>query len=159
MSARSIPTDLVPLPTQPYAERPMDLPLDREECRTAIWRANGNVSRAAEILKVTSLRLRNFIKKSPYLSAELQEAADQLVDKAETVMVEAIEDEDKGRKDAAARYILDRLGKHRGWGTGNNGAPNVTIKNAAGGRIQIGWADGSTFEDNDDAMGAVIEHE
>jgi hypothetical protein len=142
-----IPNDLVTLPTAPYSERPLSLPLDVEECRTAIWLCRGNITEAAKILKITSLRLRNFVNKSPYLSAELQEALDQIVDVAEQVVYDALTDEgDNGRRDTMARFVLGSQGKRRGWGSG---APGVNIKNGNGGTIVVQWADGSTFGDSE----------
>ena len=137
-----IPSDLVALPTMPYNERPAELPLDVEECRTAIWMASGNISEAAKLLKVSSIRLRNFVKKSPYLSAELQESADRLVDIAEGNVLNALTDElDPSRRDTMSRFVLTSIGKHRGWGSGGTG--NVNIKNSAGGTIVVQWADGT----------------
>jgi hypothetical protein len=140
----NIPNDLVALPTMPYSERPVELPLDVEECRTAIWMAAGNITEAAKVLKITSIRLRNFVKKSPYLSAEMQEAADRLVDIAESNVYNALTDElDSSRRDTMSRFVLTNIGKGRGWGTGNPGGLN--IKNSAGGTIVVQWADGSAF--------------
>jgi hypothetical protein len=141
-----LPSDLVTLPTAPYAERPVELALDIEECRTAIWMVRGNITEAAKILKVTPLRLRKFVTKSPYLSAEMQEAKDQLVDIAENVVYDALTDEDdKGRKDTMARYVLTSQGKARGWGSASSAA--VKINNAAGGTIVVQWEDGTSFGD------------
>lgn len=142
-----IPHDLVALPTMPYSERPPELPLDIEECRTAIWMAAGNITDAAKLLKITSIRLRSFVKKSPYLSAEMQEAADRLVDIAESNVLNALTDElDPSRRDTMSRYVLSNIGKHRGWGTGGSGG--ITVKNSANGTIIVQWADGSTFGDD-----------
>jgi hypothetical protein len=139
-----IPNDLVALPTMPYSERPPELPLDVEECRTAIWMASGNITDAAKILKVTSIRLRNFVKKSPYLTAEMQESADRLVDIAEKNVLDALSDElDPSRRDTMSRFVLTNIGKHRGWGSAAGGG--VTVKNAMGGTIIVQWADGSQF--------------
>jgi hypothetical protein len=103
----------------------------------------GNVTEAAKLLKITSIRLRNFIKKSPYLSAEMAEAADRLVDIAEANVKDALLDElDPSRRDTMSRFVLSNIGKHRGWGTGS---PNVNIKNSLGGTIVVQWQDGSTF--------------
>jgi len=105
--------------------------------------ASGNVSEAAKLLKVASIRLRNFVKKSPYLSAEMQEAADRVVDIAESNVLNALTDElDPSRRDTMSRFVLTNIGKHRGWGTN---APNVNVKNAAGGTIIVQWADGTSF--------------
>jgi hypothetical protein len=151
-----IPGDLVALPTMPYSERPAELPLDVEECRTAIWMAAGNITDAAKLLKITSIRLRNFVKKSPYLSAEMQEAADRIVDIAEKNVVEALTDElDPGRRDTMSRFVLSNIGKHRGWGTAGSG--NVNIKNTAGGTIVVQWQDGSTFGEQKPEEGEIID--
>jgi len=155
----NIPNDLVALPTMPYNERPPELPLDVEECRTAIWMANGNITEAAKLLKTTSIRLRAFVKKSPYLSAEMQEAADRLVDIAESNVLDALkDDQDPSRRDTMSRFVLTNIGKARGWGTGG---PNVNVKNSAGGTIIVQWADGTTFSDKEpeEVKGEVIEND
>jgi hypothetical protein len=153
----NIPSDLVALPTMPYSERPAELPLDVEECRTAIWMAAGNISKAAILLKITSIRLRNFVKKSPYLSAEMQEAADRLVDIAESNVLDALTDEqDPSRRDTMSRFVLTNIGKAKGWGSG---PASVSVKNSASGTIIVQWADGSTFGDDNSKTidGEVID--
>jgi len=152
----NIPNDLVALPTMPYDERPAELPLDVEECRTALWMANGNISEAAKLLKTTSIRLRTFVKKSPYLSAELQEAADRLVDIAESNVLDALTDDlDPSRRDTMSRFVLSSIGKAKGWGSGSN---QLNVKNTAGGTIVVQWADGTTFQDKP-VEGEVIEND
>lgn len=150
------PTNLVPIPTQPWPERPDSLPLDIEECRTAIWRANGNITEAAQVLKVTSQRLRRFVKSSQYLQDTVAEASETLVDRAEQVVREALDDPE--RADPMARFILQSKGKTRGWGTGGG---NVNI-NKPTGPLKITWADGMSMElgETDVSENAtVIEHE
>src|SRR6476620_2968981 len=144
----------------PYSERPVELPLDIEECRTALWMASGNITQAAVILKVTSIRLRNFVKKSPYLTSEMAEAHDRIVDIAEANVKDALTDElDPSRRDTMSRFVLSNIGKGRGWGTGASGG--VNIKNTAGGTIVVQWADGSTFGGEAEApdQGEVIDGE
>jgi hypothetical protein len=137
----------------PYDVRPEELPLNVEECRTAIWRCNGNITKAAQLLKTSSLRLRAFVRKSPFLSAELTEAAEQIKDLAEDIVVEALLDtEDKARQDAMAKFVLLGPGKDRGYGSG---APKVTINNGKGGTVAIAWADGTSIGPS----APVIEHE
>jgi len=156
MSDDSIPNDLVALPTMPYSERPSDLPLDPEECRTALWMSSGNVTEAAKLLKTTSIRLRSFVKKSAYLTAEMQEAADRLVDIAESNVLDALTDEqDSSRRDTMSRFVLTNIGKAKGWGPGNSAG--VNIKANAGGTIIVQWADGSQFGDSPkDIEGEVV---
>ena len=139
-----IPDDLVALPTMPYVERPNELPLDTEECRTALWMTRGNVTEAAQVLKVTSKRLRTFIKNSHYLISEMQEATEQLLDIAEKNIYNALTDEDDAsRRDTMSRYVLSNQGKARGWGTQGS---SLSVKNAAGGTIVVQWADGTAIK-------------
>lgn len=150
-----VPSDLVALPTMPYSERPSELPLDAEECRTALWMCAGNITEAAKLLKITSIRLRTFVKKSPYLTAEMQEAADRLVDIAEANVLDALEDrEDASRRDTMSRFVLTNIGRSRGWGTGHS--PSVNVKNSGGGTIIVQWGDGTQFGEN---LEKTIEHE
>lgn len=135
----SLPSDLLPIPTSPWDERPDEHPLDVQECRTALWMARGNISEAADILKVTSMRLRRFVKNSVYLTAEQDEARERIKDKAESVVVEALEDaQDAGRRDSMARFVLAGQGRDRGYG---NGAGGVTVKGGSG-PIHITWGGG-----------------
>lgn len=151
-----IPTDLIPLPTMPYDQRPVGQPLDVEECRTAIWLCRGNVSKAAERIKVPASRLRNFIKGSPRLTEEVQEAREQLVDLSEDIAYEALVDtEDSGRRDQMARFIMSNIGKDRGYGTGGGGNINLSLPK---GPISISWADGSTLSASG-SEDTVIDHE
>lgn len=146
------PTDLVPLPTMPYDERPVSLPLIAEEVRTAIWRAKGNVSTVAALLKVSSARVRKFIRDSPYLSAELRESAEIVMDKAEEVVVKAIESEDPTRADQMARWYLGQQGASRGYGNDKGGrGPALSLPGK--GRMVIQWDDGEQI------VGPLIEHQ
>jgi hypothetical protein len=73
----------------------------------------------------------------------MQEAKEQMVDIAEDVVFDALTDEeDKGRKDTMARYVLSSQGRTRGWGTASQG---ISVKNSAGGTIIVQWADGTAF--------------
>jgi hypothetical protein len=141
-----LPSDLVTLPTTPYKERPAALPLEVEECRTAVWLAAGNIKEAAGLLKVPSARLRNFIKGSPYLQAEVQESKEIMVDIAESNVVEALSDKDDvGRRDSMTRFVLQSQGRSRGWGTGANSGLNINAGGAKG-RVVISWENGDSFE-------------
>lgn len=132
-----LPNDLVPLPTTPYEERPASLPLDVEECRTALWLNRGNIPDAAAKLKVSPSRLRNFVQNSPRLLAEQREAREQLADRAEQIVHEALHDEvDASRRDAMAKYVLNSaIGKARGFG-----AAGVGVKISNTGPMIITWA-------------------
>ena len=156
MDEDHVPNDLAALPTMPYSERPVELPLDIEECRTALWMASGNITEAAKILKVTSIRLRSFVKKSPYLTSEMAEAHDRIVDIAEANVRDALTDElDPSRRDTMSRFVLTNIGKHRGWGSGSSGG--VTVKNSAGGTVIVQWQDGTSFGTKEEDEGNLID--
>lgn len=152
-----LPANLQPLPTMPYDERPVELPLDIEECRTAIWRCCGNITKAADMLKCPSARLRNFVRKSQYLVREVDEAREQMVDTAEDNVREALEDEeDKARRDQMSRFVLgSQFARARGWGSG--AGASVNVNNTKGGMVVIQWEDGTQFGGQEPAT--VIEGE
>lgn len=136
-----LPTDLVALPTSPWDERPEEIPLVIEECRTALWQTRGNITEAAKTLKVPSGRLRRFVNNSQYLLAEIEEAKEVLVDISESNVYDALTDQqDPGRKDSMTRFVLASQGRKRGWGTGA-GPTGLALKGK--GRISITWDDGS----------------
>jgi hypothetical protein len=133
-----MPSDLKVLPTMPYEQRPEDLPLDVEECRTAIWLHNGNITEAAVELKIPSARLRRFVKNNAYLSAEVEEAREKLKDRAEEVIRQGLNDPEEMY--TMARYVMSGIGKDRGFGA--NAGKGLSVTNN-GGNIVIQWADGS----------------
>lgn len=138
----AVPSDLVPLPTTPWEERPSEVPIDIEEARTALWTCRGNVTSAAKLLKVPAQRLRALVKSSRRLSREIEEAREVLMDISESNIYEALTDDtDPGRRDSMSRYVMSTIGKARGFGTGNNG---VTI-NSPKGPMVITWGDGSSI--------------
>jgi len=150
-----IPSDLMPLPTAPYDERPASLPLDVEECRTALWMHRGNVSLAARQLKVSPNRLRRFVENSPRLLDEQKEAREQLLDLSEDVAYEALTDEqDAGRRDQMARYVMTNLGKNRGYTSGGSGV-NINLPK---GNLIIQWGDGSSLN-AETPQEKVIDHQ
>lgn len=148
----SLPTDLMPLPTAPWDERPAELPLDSEEVRTAIWMHRGNITLAAATLKVSSGRLRKFVQASTFLSAEIKEAQEQLVDIAEDNVYDALTDHtDPGRRDSMSRFVIQHLGAARGYNAGKGNSVNI---NAPKGRVTVVWGDGSSVvADDGDAPG------
>ena len=150
LPAEAAPRGLVPLPVYPYERRPDGVPLDIEECRTALWIGRGNVLTAARALKVEPARLRRFIKTSILLREEQIEAKTLLVERAEEIIGEALEDEALDTRIDAAKFVLERVGKDAGWSKNTGG---VTI-NGPTGQIVISWA-------GDDATGTApitIDH-
>lgn len=142
----------------PYDERPISIPLDREECRTALWRCKGNISEAAVLLKVTSRRLRSMVSSSPYLQAEIAEAAEQLKDQALRVVSDALfDEEDKSRQDQMARFVLTQTGADRGFGK-QPGNAKLSL-NTPKGTLTVTWGDGSSIVNDNSEDSKVIEGE
>jgi hypothetical protein len=69
-------SEFLPLPFYPWLSRPEDLPLDEDECATAIYLANGRLDQAAERLKVDAPRLKRAIRRSPRLRRLLERLGD-----------------------------------------------------------------------------------
>lgn len=132
-----IPDNLTTLPTMPYPERPDDLPLDIEECRTALWLCKGNITDAAAMLKVRSSRLRSFVKASPYLQRETEEATERLKDKAMKVIAEGLDDDNE--RYTMARFVAKELGAV---------GQKAVAKEMPAGRIVFEWSDGTSFDPN-----------
>jgi hypothetical protein len=64
---RPQPYEFFQLPYFGWLERPLDLPLDVEDCATAIYLENGDLAAAAARLKVTPARLDRVVRRSPRL--------------------------------------------------------------------------------------------
>jgi hypothetical protein len=147
----ALPRDLVPLPTQPWDERPLELSLDIDECRTALWVARGNVTKAAEIMKVSSERMRRFVNTSRRLQDTCNEARERLKDIAEDNLFNALTDtEDAQRRDSMTKFVLTNLGQDRGFG--NKGGITVTTPNTGKGRLMVVWDDGEELTGSDDTQ-------
>ena len=64
---RPTPDEFFPLPYFSWLERPLSLPLDIEDCATAIYLSNGDIGAAAARLKVTPAQLNKVVRASPRL--------------------------------------------------------------------------------------------
>lgn len=138
---RILPSDLAPLPSQPWFTRPDDLPLDPDEVRTALWIQSGVIVDAANMLKVPSKRLRAFIEASEFLTRERKEAEESIKDIAESNVLDALTDgSDSGRRDTMSRWFLERKAKDRGYTTASGPGKNGRL----GGRVVVLWEDEDT---------------
>lgn len=98
--------EFAPLPYFPWDERPPTLPLDSDECATAIHLAEGHLPRAAELLKVPLIRLTRLIKVSPRLQRVFEESAGLVVAKAFSKYIEALDAPDARRQEWGATKIM-----------------------------------------------------
>lgn len=110
-----LPGDLVPLPQYPGGNLYADSPIEQDLARSALWHAAGSITRAARLLQISPARLLNFVKRDEYLTEERAKAAELMVDAAEDVLLDLLEDDE--RKEDTAKWILDRKGSTRGWGS------------------------------------------
>jgi hypothetical protein len=70
------PDEFVPLPYFPWQSRPDSLPLDTDEIATALYLANGDLQTAAALLKVTVVKLKKPIRKTPRLQQLIEKLRD-----------------------------------------------------------------------------------
>jgi hypothetical protein len=61
------PSEFTPLPWYSWDARPDTVPLDDDECATAIYLDNGDINKAAMRLRITRAKLNRAIRKSPQL--------------------------------------------------------------------------------------------
>jgi hypothetical protein len=67
--------EFVPLPWYNWDARPDTVPLDLDECATALYLANGDIKAAAARLKITVAQLNRCIRKWPRLQRLIVELA------------------------------------------------------------------------------------
>jgi hypothetical protein len=111
------------LPSDPYGYLPDDLvvpydrpirklgygePLTARDVRSSLWLCAGDIRKAVQRLGVPPARLRAFVRNSPWVREELDEARERILDRAEDILHEALFSDDPKRRDSAARYILTK---------------------------------------------------
>ena len=82
-----------------------------KQCKQALIEANGIVSQAARNLGITRNALNLRIMKYPALKAACEEAREYFIDKGESALVRAVENNEAW----AISLLLKTLGKHRGY--------------------------------------------
>jgi hypothetical protein len=106
--------------------------LDSNEIKPILESVHGNIAECAAILGISSLRLRAYVQAKPELRAILAECREQLADKAEDVVREALYDpHDAYRRDRMAMFVLNSaLGKTPGYGTGAKNTAEIRPRGA-----------------------------
>lgn len=135
-----LPRDLEPLPDYEWDERPEYIPLRTEEVRAALWLSGGNIGATAKSVGVKRARVNRFIRMSEYLHGEWIEIMEQILDRAEWVVRDALENptREPGRDDAMAKFVLRTQGKQRGWGNSKSATPKSES-------VRLVWADGQAI--------------
>ena len=104
--------EFIPLPYYPWEERPHTLPLDPDECATAIHLAHGSLDRAASLLKVEINALNRMVRKHPMLQRIQSEALDNALAKAQSYPIDTLFDPNtdrRAREWAVSRILASRL--------------------------------------------------
>lgn len=81
------------------------------QIESALRRANGLKSHAAEMLNVTRTAIHYRIERSPHLQEVMKEIEERIIDKSENVIYRHLEN----RNLTAAIFHLKTKGKARGW--------------------------------------------
>jgi hypothetical protein len=112
------PKCLVKLPALYFDKRPYGMPLSTHEVISALWTNSGNVTLAAEQLRIGSARMRRIVHRFPEVKAAWVEIQEQLLDQAERVVREGLNDRnDPKRRLGMAKFVLNsERGRNRGWG-------------------------------------------
>ena len=146
-----IEAEFQPLPYYPWDRRPSHLPLDIEECATALYLAEGVIGRAADRLKVEPLKLTRQIARSPRLVRLHAELTALLNDKVHEEYIKAFGSEDDRRREWAASKVSNTKGFQS-----HPLAPNGQVSPA----VTIGGPTSITIHWGDPPEGAkLIEHE
>jgi hypothetical protein len=105
-------SEFVPLPYYPWDERPSTVPLDHDECATAIHLAHGDAHVAAQLLKVPYIRLNRQLRASPRLARILTESLDQALAAAASLPIQTLFDPNADRRSrewASTKLLQSRL--------------------------------------------------
>jgi hypothetical protein len=80
--------------------------IDPEAAERALIEAKGSVGKAAQSLNVPSAALRKFVTDNPKLRAAALEAAERDLDKAEQIILDGMDSQDKLKRLEAAALVL-----------------------------------------------------
>jgi hypothetical protein len=100
--------EFAPLPYYPWDERPSTLPLDADECATAIHLANGDLALASQLLKIPIVRLTRLVKQSPRLQRILDESLQVALAKAASIPLRTLFNPDANQRalEWASKLVL-----------------------------------------------------
>lgn len=151
------------LPAYPWSQRPDDMPLTADEVCDALFQAEGDITAAAQRLKVGSLILRKFIERSSRARAAIREMDLRLADKARSKLAQALDDDDNRRVDWAIRYVLNsKNARPLGWASSD---PSETANQSAlaGPLVTLNlppaqWADGTAIGPKDRPKNVIELH-
>jgi hypothetical protein len=139
----SVEDEFLPLPFYAWDRRPSTIRLDPEEAATALYLAEGEISVAAQTLKVEPLRLMRAIRCSARLTRLHAELVSLLNDKVHHEYRRAFNDEDDRRREWAASKVSQTRQFQDHPLAPNQSNPSPTIALGGPTRIVISWDDGT----------------
>jgi multidrug resistance efflux pump len=80
--------------------------IDPEAAERALIEAKGSIGKAARSLDIPSAELRKFVATHPKLRAAALEAAERDLDKAEQIILDGMDSQDKLKRLEAAALVL-----------------------------------------------------
>jgi hypothetical protein len=149
--------EFIPLPFYPWDSRPPSLPLDPDECATAIHIAKGDIPAAAALLKVPEFRLNRQIRHHPRLQRVRDESLEIVHNRAASEYIQALDSpSDRRREWAAAKILATRSAASHPFAPApaqpSAQSASLSLSNTAAGRTL-------TFRWKTDADEPVIEHD
>ena len=89
----------------------------------------GNKQSICKKLNCTLRVLSKYLYKNDFAKEWLEQGREQIIELSEKVIVDALQHEDLNVRMDAAKYVLQRLGKNKGWGTTDINLTKVEINN------------------------------
>lgn len=143
----------LPLPFYAWDARPLGLPLDEDECRTALHLEHGSLTRSARLLKVTEVRLMRAIRRSAGLTALYNDLLDVIPYKSADVVIDTLYDPASDRRQlewAAAKGLSSRAAARQAHPLSPAGeAPAVTVNTGDVREIIFTWKSPERTIDNE----------
>ena len=152
--------EFIPLPFYGWTERPSTLPLDPDECATAIHIANGDIPAAAALLKVPQFKLERQIRHHPNLARILNEELQIAVSKSRSELLTALASpNDRRREWAATKILASRIAQNDPFAPApaqpSAQAASLSLTSSAAGRTLVfRWR-----TDADETQPVTIDHE
>ena len=89
----------------------------------------GNKQSICKKLNCTLRVLTKYLYKNDFAKEWLEQGREQIIELSEKVIVDALQHEDLNVRMDAAKLVLQRLGKNKGWGTNDINLTKVEINN------------------------------
>ena len=89
----------------------------------------GNKQSICKKLNCSLRVLSKYLYKNDFAKEWLEQGREQIIELSEKVIVDALQHEDLNVRMDAAKYVLQRLGKNKGWGTTDINLTKVEINN------------------------------